>query len=352
MINIGFILNFKFILFLLKFLLGALVFIIDWYYLKFLPIILGLLLVVAFFTLFERKVLAGLQRRRGPNVVGIWGILQAFADAIKLLTKESIVPSASNSLIFVLAPIFIFIISLLSWSVIPFDYLVVGADISLGVLFVFAISSFGVYGIIMSGWSSNSKYAFLGGLRSAAQLISYEVSMALLVMPVLLAADSANFSAVVLAQTWSWFFIPFFPSFILFFVSALAETNRVPFDLPEAESELVAGYNVEYSAVGFVLFFLAEYTSILLMCSLIVLFFLGGWLPISFLPLTLPTFLWFVLKVVVIVFVFIWIRGTLPRYRYDQLMTLGWKIILPLSLALLVFSLGNLGFLGAFNLPL
>jgi NADH-quinone oxidoreductase subunit H len=175
--------------------------------------------------------------------------------------------------------------------------------------------------------------------------------MALLIMPVLLAADSANFSAIVLAQTWLWFFIPFFPSFILFFISALAETNRVPFDLPEAESELVAGYNVEYSAVGFVLFFLAEYTSILLMCSLIVLFFLGGWLPITLLPISLPTFLWFVLKVVGVVFIFIWIRGTLPRYRYDQLMTLGWKVILPLSIALVLFSLGNLGFLGAFNIP-
>jgi NADH-quinone oxidoreductase subunit H len=343
---------FKIGLFSLKFIFLFIWVVIDITYLKFLPLILGLLLVVAFFTVFERKVLAGIQRRRGPNVVGIYGILQAFADAIKLLTKESIVPSASNNMIFLLAPIFIFIMSLMGWAVIPFDYLLVIADIPLGVLVVFAISSFGVYGIIMSGWSSNSKYAFLGGLRSAAQLISYEVSMALVIMPILLATGSSNISAIVLAQTWCWFFIPFMPSFLLFFVSALAETNRVPFDLPEAESELVAGYNVEYSAVGFVLFFLAEYTSILLMCSLIVLFFLGGWLPISFLPLKLPSFVWFAVKVIFIVFVFIWIRGTLPRYRYDQLMTLGWKVILPLSLAFIVFTVGNLGVLGGLSIVL
>ena len=340
----------KLIIFSAKFFLFCLLIFLDFYYLKFLPIILGLLLVVAFFTLFERKVLASLQRRRGPNVVGIFGILQAFADALKLLTKESIVPTAANSFIFIAAPLFIFTISLLSWAVMPFDFLTVIADISLGVLFVFAVSSFGVYGIIMSGWASNSKYAFLGSLRSAAQLISYEVSMALVIMPLLLATGSANLTALVLAQTWLWFIFPFFPSFLLFFVSALAETNRVPFDLPEAESELVAGYNVEYSAVGFVLFFLAEYTSILLMCSLIVIFFLGGWLPVSFFPLALAPSSWFILKVIFIIFLFIWIRGTLPRYRYDQLMSLGWKTILPLSLAIIIFSLGHLSFLGGFNL--
>ena len=322
---------------------------VEWDFIKTLPIILPLILMVAFFTLFERKVLASIQRRKGPNIVGIAGILQAFADAIKLLTKESVVPSAANSIIFIFAPIFIFSISLLSWAVVPFDYGIVIADIEIGLLFILAISSFGVYGIILSGWASNSKYAFLGSLRSAAQLISYEISMALVIMPILIAVGSTNLTAIVLSQQTISFLIAFFPSFILFFISALAETNRIPFDLPEAESELVSGYNVEYSAVGFVLFFLAEYANILLMSTLISIMFLGGWLPIFGLNL-LPSWIWLALKIVFVVFTFIWIRGTLPRYRYDQLMSVGWKVILPISIGLLFVSTNYLIVFGAFQL--
>ena len=333
----------KSILFSIKLILVAFILLLDIDYLKALPIVLPLILSIAFFTLLERKVLAGIQRRKGPNMVGWAGILQAFADAVKLLTKESIVPSSANSLIFIVAPIFIFTISLLSWAVLPFDYGVVISDLNIGILFVLAISSFGVYGIILSGWASNSKYAFLGSLRSAAQLISYEISMALVIMPVLLAAGSTNLTQIVLTQQTIMYMIPFFPSFILFFISGLAETNRVPFDLPEAESELVAGYHVEYSAVGFVLFFLAEYSNILLMSALIVILFLGGWLPILGISLA-PSWVYMALKVVFVVFTFIWIRGTLPRYRYDQLMVVGWKVILPVSIALLFVSINYLIF--------
>ena len=333
----------KLILFSIKLCLFGFLLLLDIDYLKALPIVLPLILSIAFFTLLERKVLAGIQRRKGPNMVGWAGILQAFADAVKLLTKESIVPSSANSLIFLVAPIFIFTISLLSWAVLPFDYGIVIADLNIGILFILAISSFGVYGIILSGWASNSKYAFLGSLRSAAQLISYEISMALVIMPVLLAAGSTNLTQIVLTQQTIMYMIPFFPSFILFFISGLAETNRVPFDLPEAESELVAGYHVEYSAVGFVLFFLAEYSNILLMSALIVILFLGGWLPIMGINL-LPSWIYMALKVVFVVFTFIWIRGTLPRYRYDQLMVVGWKVILPLSIALLFVSINYLIF--------
>lgn len=333
----------KLVLFNIKLALVGFILLLDIDYIKALPIVLPLILSIAFFTLLERKVLAGIQRRKGPNIVGWAGILQAFADAVKLLTKESIVPSSSNSLIFLIAPIFIFTISLLSWAVLPFDYGIVIADLNIGILFILAISSFGVYGIILSGWASNSKYAFLGSLRSAAQLISYEISMALVIMPVLLAAGNTNLTQIVLSQQTIMYMIPFFPSFILFFISGLAETNRVPFDLPEAESELVAGYHVEYSAVGFVLFFLAEYSNILLMSALIVILFLGGWLPILGISLA-PSWVYMALKVVFVVFTFIWIRGTLPRYRYDQLMLIGWKIILPLSIALLFVSINYLIF--------
>jgi len=333
----------KLILFSIKLVLAGFILLLDIDYIKALPIVLPLILSIAFFTLLERKVLAGIQRRKGPNIVGWAGILQAFADAVKLLTKESIVPSSANSLIFLIAPIFIFTISLLSWAVLPFDYGIVIADLNIGILFILAISSFGVYGIILSGWASNSKYAFLGSLRSAAQLISYEISMALVIMPVLLAAGNTNLTQIVLSQQTIMYMIPFFPSFILFFISGLAETNRVPFDLPEAESELVAGYHVEYSAVGFVLFFLAEYSNILLMSALIVILFLGGWLPILGISLA-PSWVYMALKVVFVVFTFIWIRGTLPRYRYDQLMLIGWKIILPLSIALLFVSINYLIF--------
>lgn len=333
----------KLVLFNIKLGLFGFILLLDIDYLKALPIVLPLILSIAFFTLLERKVLAGIQRRKGPNMVGWAGILQAFADAVKLLTKESIVPSSANSLIFLIAPIFIFTISLLSWAVLPFDYGIVIADLNIGILFILAISSFGVYGIILSGWASNSKYAFLGSLRSAAQLISYEISMALVIMPVLLAAGSTNLTQIVLTQQTIVYMIPFFPSFILFFISGLAETNRVPFDLPEAESELVAGYHVEYSAVGFVLFFLAEYSNILLMSALIVILFLGGWLPIFGINLA-PSWIYMALKVVLVVFTFIWIRGTLPRYRYDQLMVVGWKVILPVSIALLFVSINYLIF--------
>jgi len=308
--------------------------------LKCLPIILPILFSVAFFTVMERKILASVQRRRGPNVVGLFGILQAFADGIKLLSKESIIPGVSNTYIFIYAPITTFVISLISWVVVPFDQNVVIADPNLGVLFLFALSSLGVHGIIMSGWASNSKYAFLGSLRAAAQLISYEISMGLIIMPVLLFAGSANLTQIVESQESIYYIVPLFPSFILFFISILAETNRTPFDLPEAESELVSGYNVEYSSVGFVLFFLSEYSNIILMSTLTVILFLGGWLPPmenEFFML-IPSWIWFVSKVLMIMFIFVWIRAILPRYRYDQLMFLGWKIILPLSLALLFSS--------------
>lgn len=304
--------------------------------LKALPIILPILLAVAFFTVFERKVLASMQRRRGPNVVGIYGLLQAIADAVKLLSKETLIPGFSNIYIFLVSPIFTFFISMLCWSLIPLDYNIVISDINLGILFLLAFSSLGVYGIIMSGWASNSKYAFLGALRSSAQFISYEISMGLLLVPIILISESFNITQIVLCQSEIFNVITFFPFFILFLITALAETNRTPFDLPEAESELVSGYNVEYSSIGFTLFFLAEYSNIILMSSIIVILFLGGWLfPITI----LSSALCFSFKLLLIMFFFVWVRATLPRYRYDQLMYLGWKIILPLSLGFTLLSL-------------
>jgi NADH-quinone oxidoreductase subunit H len=316
---------------------------------KVIPIILPIIFFIAFFTILERKVLGAMQRRRGPNVVGIYGLLQAIADAIKLIAKETIVPSLANRFIFLLAPVLTFSLALTNWAVIPFQPGLVIADSNIGVLFIFALSSLGVYSLIMSGWSSNSKYAFLGSLRSAAQLISYEVSMGLLIMPVLLCSGSANLTTIVEMQSAVFFFIPLLPSFFLFFISILAETNRVPFDLPEAESELVSGYNVEYSSVTFVFFFLAEYSNIILMCSLLVLLFFGGWLPIfEFLPLYwLPPWFWFTLKTLFFIFVFVWVRANLPRYRYDQLMSLGWKYILPMALALIFVTASLLKLFGA-----
>lgn len=305
------------------------------YFLIPLCIILG----VAFLTLVERRVLGNVQRRTGPDIVGVSGILQPIADAFKLIFKEMIFPGISSLLIFILSPLLIFLLSLISWGIIPFFYgNVLIQEINMGFLFIFAISSLGVYGIIMAGWSSNSKYAFLGSLRSAAQIISYEISIGIIIMIVLLYVGSFNLTIIVESQNLIWNVFILYPCFILFFVSALAETNRVPFDLPEAESELVSGYNVEYSSFTFALFFLAEYSNIILMSFLIVLFFFGGWLPLISLNLFCFLFneLWILLKVLFIIYLFILVRGTLPRYRYDQLMMLGWKIFLPLSLSYLL----------------
>lgn len=299
---------------------------------KILLIILPVLIAVAFLTLFERKVMAAIQRRKGPNVVGIWGLLQPFADGLKLLIKETIIPSRANRALFIIAPIITLFLSLIGWAIIPFNLGSYYADINLGLLYIFAVSSLGVYGVIISGWSSNSKYAFLGALRSAAQMIAYEVSIGLIIIVIVLFTGSLNLTDIVLGQTSVWFIVPLFPSFLLFFISSLAETNRPPFDLPEAEAELVSGYNVEYSAMGFALFFLGENVNIILMCALNVILFFGGWLPLfSFLSF-IPGYFWFSAKTVFLIFTFIWIRNTFPRYRYDQLMKLGWKIFLPLSL--------------------
>lgn len=306
---------------------------------KSLIIIIPVLIAVAFFTLLERKIMANIQRRRGPNVVGVFGILQPFADGLKLLIKETIIPSKSNKIIFIAAPIVAFFLSFLNYTVLPFDNFNVLSDINLGALYIFAISSFGVYGIIMSGWSSNSRYAFLGTLRSTAQMISYEVSIGVIIISVLICANSLNLKQIVISQTYIWYIFPLFPLFFLFYISALAETNRPPFDLPEAEAELVAGYFVEYSAMTFAQFFLGENINILFMCSFISILFFGGWLP----PMNIPIFLfipglfWFVFKILFFLFTFVWVRVTFPRYRYDQLMRLGWKIFLPLSLAWVIF---------------
>jgi NADH-quinone oxidoreductase subunit H len=312
--------------------------------LKILSITLPLLLGVAFLTLAERKVMASMQRRKGPNVVGIFGLFQPIADGLKLLVKEPVLPSSANLVIFLFAPVLTFLLSQVAWAVIPFGEGLVLADLNVGLLYIFAISSLGVYGIITAGWSSNSKYAFLGSLRSAAQMVSYEVSLGLILITVLLCVGSLNLTEIVLAQQKVWFFIPLFPLLIMFFISCLAETNRAPFDLPEAEAELVAGYNVEYSSMGFALFFLGEYANMIVMSSLCALFFLGGWLPPFNLAIFywLPGVFWFGIKIVFFLFVFIWVRAAFPRYRYDQLMRLGWKVLLPLSLAWVVLVSGIL----------
>ncbi|MBR72815.1 MAG: NADH-quinone oxidoreductase subunit NuoH [Rhodospirillaceae bacterium] len=313
-----------------------------------LAIVVPLLISVAFVTYFERKIFGLMQIRKGPNVVGPFGLLQPFADGLKMLMKETIVPAGANRNLFLLAPIITFTLGMIGWAVIPFDEHLVLADINVGILYLFAISSLGVYGIIIAGWASNSKYAFLGALRSAAQMVSYEVSIGFVLVTVLLCAGSLNLSEIVLAQTELWYFIPLAPMFIIFFISALAETNRTPFDLPEAEGELVAGYQVEYSSLAFTLFMLGEYANILLMSGLCVILFLGGWLaPFDIEPFTwLPGIVWFFLKTAVVMFLFTWTRATFPRYRYDQLMRLGWKVFLPISLAWVVITAGALHVFG------
>jgi len=301
-------------------------------------VVVPLLISVAYFTLAERKILGAIQRRRGPNVVGTFGLLQPLSDGFKLLVKETVLPSSSNKLIFVLSPIITFLISLMGWAVIPYDKYSFLSELNTGMMYLFAVSSLGVYGIIMSGWSSNSKYAFLGALRSTAQMVSYEVSLGFIIIVIILCAGSFNLNVIIESQKNVWYIIPFFPLFLMFFISGLAETNRHPFDLPEAEAELVSGYNVEYSAMGFALFSLGEYANMLLMSSLNVILFLGGWLPpFEFLGF-LPGSIWFGLKICIFVILFVWMRAALPRYRYDQLMNLGWKVFLPVSLAYLILT--------------
>lgn len=299
-----------------------------------LAIVVPLLVAMAYLTLFERKVMAGMQLRVGPNVVGPFGLLQPIADGVKLFFKETVIPTGANRVVFVVAPMITFILALVAWAVIPFDEGWVLADINVGILYLFAISSLGVYGIVMAGWASNSRYAFLGALRSAAQMVSYEVSIGFVIITVLLCVGSLNLTDIVLAQKTVWFAIPLLPMFVVFFISALAETNRHPFDLPEAEAELVAGYQVEYSSMTFALFFLGEYINMILMSGMTVVLFLGGWLPpFDIAPFNwIPGPIWFALKIVLLLFVFVWVRATFPRYRYDQLMRLGWKVFLPLSL--------------------
>mgnify|MGYP001313899875 FL=1 len=305
---------------------------------KILIIVVPLLISVAYFTLAERKILGAIQRRRGPNVVGVYGLLQPLSDGFKLLVKETVIPSTANKFIFIISPIITFVISLMGWAIIPYDKYSLLSELNVGVLYLFAVSSLGVYGIIMSGWSSNSKYAFLGALRSAAQMVSYEVSIGFIIVTVVVCCGSFNLQVIIESQKNVWFLIPFFPLFLMFFVSALAETNRHPFDLPEAEAELVSGYNVEYSAMGFALFSLGEYANMLLMSSLNVILFFGGWLPpFSFLNF-IPGAVWFGIKVCFFVILFIWMRAALPRYRYDQLMGLGWKVFLPISLGYLLLT--------------
>lgn len=299
--------------------------------------LLPLLISIAYFTLVERKILSSIQRRKGPNVVGIFGLLQPLADGLKLFTKETILPSNADIVLFVLSPILTFFLSLLSWVVIPFGPGMFYTELNLSILYLLAISSLGIYGIIIAGWSSNSKYSFLGALRSTAQMISYELTISFSIICVALCAKSLNLISIVLAQKTIWYCIPLFPVFIIFCITCLAETNRHPFDLPEAEAELVSGYNVEYSAIGFTLFFLGEYSNMLLMGSLSIILFLGGWLAPFNLPF-LPGSFWFGLKLILFVIFFIVARAILPRYRYDQLMRLGWKVFLPFTISWVLYT--------------
>lgn len=320
---------------------------------KILLIVIPLLLTVAYLTYAERRVIGLIQMRRGPNIVGFFGLLQPIADALKLLFKESIIPSAASKGVFVIAPMITFILSMIGWAVIPFDYGLVLSNINVGVLYILAISSLGVYGIIMAGWASNSTYAFLGAIRSSAQMISYEVSIGLVIVNILLVTGTLNLTEIVEYQRTMplWINLLLAPMAVVFFISILAETNRLPFDLPEAEAELVAGYNVEYSSMGFALFFLGEYANMTLVSAMMAIFFMGGYLPpfnIEFLQIV-PGPIWLILKILLLLFVFIWIRASLPRYRYDQLMRIGWKCFLPLSLIWVVITSSLLMLTG--NLP-
>jgi NADH-quinone oxidoreductase subunit H len=303
-----------------------------------------LLLSIAYFTYAERKVLAYSQLRKGPNVVGPMGLFQPIADGLKLLMKETVIPSGANRIVFVAAPMVTFTLALAAWAVIPFGAGIVISNINAGILYLFAISSLSVYGIIMAGWASNSRYAFLGALRSAAQMVSYEVSIGFVLVTVLLCAGSLNLSDIVMAQRHVWFVIPLLPMAVVFFISGLAETNRAPFDLPEGESELVAGYFVEYSAMTFALFFLGEYGNMIMVSAMTAILFLGGWLaPFGVAPFTwVPGIIWFLAKTALMMFVILWVRATFPRFRYDQLMRLGWKVFLPFSLFWLVLTAGVL----------
>ena len=307
-------------------------------------ILIPVLVSVALVVWLDRRIWGAVQKRKGPNVVGPFGLLQTVADALKYILKEIIIPASSNKVIFILAPIVTMTLALVAWAVIPFSNELVLADINVGILYLFAVSSLGVYGIIMGGWASNSKYPFLGAIRSAAQMVSYEVSIGIIIINVLLCVGSLNLTDIVNAQKDLWFVVPLFPMFVVFFISALAETNRPPFDLPEAEAELVSGYNVEYSAMGFALFFLGEYANMLIMSGMTTILFLGGWLPLfNVMPFNLiPGPVWFSMKLSIFVIAFIWARAALPRYRYDQLMSLGWKAFLPLSLGWLLFTVACL----------
>jgi len=307
---------------------------------KILFLLIPVLVSVAMIVWFDRRVWAFVQKRRGPNVVGPFGLFQSLADALKYIFKEIIIPASSNKVIFILAPIVTMTLALIAWAVIPFSANYVISNINVGILYLFAVSSLGVYGIIMGGWASNSKYPFLGAIRSAAQMVSYEVSIGIIIINVLLCVGSLNLSDIVMAQKNIWFVIPLFPMFVIFFISALAETNRPPFDLPEAEAELVAGYQTEYSGMMYAMFWLGEYANILLMCAMGSILFLGGWLsPLDFYPFNLvPEPLWLILKILLLFFLFALVKAIVPRYRYDQLMKLGWKIFLPFSLLWVVLT--------------
>ena len=316
--------------------------------LKILMLLVPVLVSVAMIVWLDRRVWAFVQKRRGPNVVGPFGLLQSLADALKYIFKEIIIPASSNKVIFILAPIITMTLALISWAVIPFSEDFVLADINVGILYLFAVSSLGVYGIIMGGWASNSKYPFLGAIRSAAQMVSYEVSIGIIIINVLLCVGSLNLSDIVKAQENVWYIIPLFPMFVIFFISALAETNRPPFDLPEAEAELVAGYQTEYSGMMYAMFWLGEYANILLMCALGSILFLGGWLsPINIFPFNvIPSPIWLILKILLLFILFALVKAVVPRYRYDQLMRLGWKVFLPLSLTWVVLTAGFLMYFG------